>query len=284
MAEKKRGLGRGLDTIFVDNAVDNGNATVVLKLNDIEPNKEQPRRVFNEDALSELAQSISEHGVIQPLLVRPLADGSYQLVAGERRWRAARMAGLSEVPVVVREMSDSDAMALALIENLQREDLNPVEEALGLKKLMDELAITQDEAAQRVGKSRPAVANALRLLKLPAEVLDLVSAGELSAGHARTLVPLDESALQIGTAKEVIRQGLSVRQTEKLVGELTKPKKERSAKPKKRDTFIEEAELALARQLGRKVAVRGGEKGGKLEIEFFSKEDLTKLLSVFEEN
>lgn len=186
MAAKKGGLGRGLDALFADNSIEEISSTgaVKLKTMDIEPNRDQPRKVFDEDALAELADSIAKHGVIQPLLVRPMPDGSYQLVAGERRWRASRMAGLTEVPVVIKELSDDEAMALALIENLQREDLNAIEEAQGIKSLMDTLSLTQDEAAERVGKSRPAIANALRLLKLPDSVIALVSDGKLSPGHA----------------------------------------------------------------------------------------------------
>ena len=177
MAAKKGGLGRGLDALFADNSIEEiaSTSAVKLKIMDIEPNRDQPRKIFDEDALAELADSIAKHGVIQPLLVRPMPDGSYQLVAGERRWRASRMAGLTEVPVVIKELSDDEAMALALIENLQREDLNAIEEAQGIKALMDTLSLTQDEAAERVGKSRPAVANALRLLKLPDSVIALVS-------------------------------------------------------------------------------------------------------------
>ena len=182
MAAKKGGLGRGLDALFADNSIEEiaSTSAVKLKIMDIEPNRDQPRKIFDEDALAELADSIAKHGVIQPLLVRPMPDGSYQLVAGERRWRASRMAGLTEVPVVIKELSDDEAMALALIENLQREDLNAIEEAQGIKALMDTLSLTQDEAAERVGKSRPAVANALRLLKLPDSVIALVSDGKLS--------------------------------------------------------------------------------------------------------
>ena len=190
MAAKKGGLGRGLDALFADNSIEEiaSTSAVKLKIMDIEPNRDQPRKIFDEDALAELADSIAKHGVIQPLLVRPMPDGSYQLVAGERRWRASRMAGLTEVPVVIKELSDDEAMALALIENLQREDLNAIEEAQGIKALMDTLSLTQDEAAERVGKSRPAVANALRLLKLPDSVIALVSDGKLSPGHARALL------------------------------------------------------------------------------------------------
>lgn len=188
MAKKKGGLGKGLNAIFMENESEDSNSTVTLKISEIEPNRAQPRREFDEKALAELADSISQHGVLQPLLVRPLLDGGYQIVAGERRWRASRMAGLTEVPVVIRELSDGETMELALIENLQREDLTPVEEALGYQQLMDKYSLTQDEVSRAVGKSRPAVANALRLLNLPEEVLSLVGNGRISAGHARTLL------------------------------------------------------------------------------------------------
>ena len=213
MAAKKGGLGRGLDALFADNSIEEISSTgaVKLKTMDIEPNRDQPRKIFDEDALAELADSIAKHGVIQPLLVRPMPDGSYQLVAGERRWRASRMAGLTEVPVVIKELSDDEAMALALIENLQREDLNAIEEAQGIKSLMDTLSLTQDEAAERVGKSRPAIANALRLLKLPDSVIALVSDGKLSPGHARALLGFRDEQDIIETADIVIERGLTVR-------------------------------------------------------------------------
>ena len=243
MAAKKGGLGRGLDALLVDNSIENtsSSSAVKLKLNEIEPNKNQPRKYFDDEALSELAASIEKHGVIQPLLVRPLPGGTYQLVAGERRWRASRMAGLTEVPVVIKELSDADASALALIENLQREDLDPIEEAEGYKYLMETYGVTQEEAAQRVGKSRSAVANLMRLLALPKDVLELVRSKTLSAGHARTLLPLEDAALISQFAKEVIEKGLSVRETEKWVKDFLKPKK--PAKPTaEKDKYFTEVE------------------------------------------
>ena len=279
---KKGGLGKGLDALFLDNAVEETQGSAVrLSINEITPNRAQPRKTFDEDALAELAASIAVHGVLQPLLVRPLTDGSYQLIAGERRWRASRMAGLTEVPVVIREMSDSEAMELALVENLQREDLNPIEEAMGFRLLMDTYALTQEQAAERVGKSRPAVANALRLLALPEEVLSMVETGALSAGHARTLLALPEKSDAIALAQEIVRDGLSVRETERRVKALTAPRRTRSVQ--KRDTFFDEAELSMSQFLGRKAKIRlQGKEKGSLEIEFFSKEDLTKLLNSFD--
>ena len=280
MAAKKGGLGRGLDALFVDNSIEEISSTgaVKLKTMDIEPNRDQPRKVFDEDALAELADSIAKHGVIQPLLVRPMPDGSYQLVAGERRWRASRMAGLTEVPVVIKELSDDEAMALALIENLQREDLNAIEEAQGIKALMDTLSLTQDEAAERVGKSRPAIANALRLLKLPDSVIALVSDGKLSPGHARALLGFRDEQDIIETADIVIERGLTVRDVEKLVKKRNKePKAEKPAA--RRASYYDEVELALTDFLGRKVKVgtKPGKESGVLEIDFFDKEDLSRL-------
>lgn len=280
MAAKKGGLGRGLDALFADNSIEEiaSTSAVKLKIMDIEPNRDQPRKIFDEDALAELADSIAKHGVIQPLLVRPMPDGSYQLVAGERRWRASRMAGLTEVPVVIKELSDDEAMALALIENLQREDLNAIEEAQGIKALMDTLSLTQDEAAERVGKSRPAVANALRLLKLPDSVIALVSDGKLSPGHARALLGFKDEQDIIETADLIIEKGRTVRDVEKLVKKRNKePKAEKPAT--RRASYYDEVELALTDFLGRKVRVgtKPGKESGVLEIDFFDKDDLTRL-------
>ena len=280
MAAKKGGLGRGLDALFADNSIEEiaSTSAVKLKIMDIEPNRDQPRKIFDEDALAELADSIAKHGVIQPLLVRPMPDGSYQLVAGERRWRASRMAGLTEVPVVIKELSDDEAMALALIENLQREDLNAIEEAQGIKALMDTLSLTQDEAAERVGKSRPAVANALRLLTLPDSVIALVSDGKLSPGHARALLGFKDEQDIIETADLIIEKGLTVRDVEKLVKKRNKePKAEKPAA--RRASYYDEVELALTDFLGRKVKVgtKPGKESGVLEIDFFDKDDLTRL-------
>ena len=283
-AKNKGGLGKGLDALFMDNSIEEeAKSAVKLKLNDIEPNRAQPRKSFDEEALEELANSISTHGVIQPLLVRPLADGGYQLIAGERRWRASRMAGLTEVPVVIREMSDSEAMELALVENLQREDLNPIEEAQGLALLMETYGLTQEQAAKRVGKSRPAVANSMRLLSLPQDVLAMVERGELSAGHARTILSLENAEQITALANEIIKKNLSVRETERAVKALLKGDTKKEKRAKKRDTYYDEVELAVSQSLGRKakVSLSGGNKG-TLEIEFFGKEDLSKLLKLFE--
>ena len=215
MARAKGGLGKGLEALFVDNNTSDI-PTTSLKLTEIEPNKEQPRKDFDDAALAELADSIREHGVLQPLLVRPMVNGRYQIVAGERRWRASRMVGLAEVPVVIREMTDTEAMELALIENLQRKDLNIIEEALGYKTLMETYGFTQEKVAQRVGKSRPVIANALRLLSLPPKVEKMVRDGQISAGHARALLSLDDPKVIEETAGRILSQGLSVREVERL--------------------------------------------------------------------
>lgn len=282
---KKSGLGRGMDALFLDNsAADSAASAVTLPINEIEPNRDQPRKVFNEKALGELAASIEKNGVLQPLLVRPMSDGSYRLIAGERRWRAARMAGLHEVPVTIREMTDEEAGVFALIENLQREDLNPVEEARGIKSLIDAYGFTQEEAADRIGKSRTAVTNTLRLLKLPEPLLQLLAEEKLSAGHCRALLPLENEAEALKIAGAAVKDRLSVRQVEKMVrqaleGEKAKPVK----RDKKRDRYYDEVELALTETLGRKVKIylsKGGR--GTLEFEFFGREDLEKLAAVLD--
>ncbi len=277
---KKGGLGTGLDALFQDNSpIESEKSIMTLSINEIEPNREQPRKEFDEKALAELSKSIEKNGVIQPILVRPASIGTYQIVAGERRWRAARMAGLTEVPVVIREMSDEEAAVFALIENLQREDLNPIEEAEGIRSLIEEFGMTQEEAADRVGKSRTAVTNTLRLLKLPESVISMVSKGKITAGHARALVSLDDEDKILKIANAVIDNSLTVREVEKMVktasaGENAKPAK----REKKRDRYYDEVELALTQALGRKVKIylsKGGK--GTLEFDFFGKEDLTRL-------
>lgn len=278
MAQKKGGLGRGLESLFVDNSVEELNSSVTkLKIMDIEPNHEQPRKTFDEKALSELADSIAQHGVLQPLVVRPQTNGSYQLVAGERRWRAARLAGLTEVPVVIKDLTDSEMVEIAMVENLQREDLNPLEEALGYKYMMEKLSITQEQAAQKVGKSRPVIANALRLLKLPEEIQSMLGDNLISSGHARALLAFEDEGEMISVAKRIIKEDLSVREIENLAKKAKKLPKEK--KEPKRDKFFSEVELALVDNLGRKVKIKeNGKKGsGVLEIEFFDKSDLESL-------
>lgn len=270
------GLGKGLTALFEENDTISG-AAELLPILDIEPNADQPRKRFDDEAMAELTASIAAHGVLQPILVRPLTNGGYKLVAGERRWRAARAAGLMEIPAVVREMSDKEADELAIIENLQREDLNPMEEALGYQTLMDNYGLTQEQAATAVGKSRPAVANALRLLKLPAVVAEQVISGKLSAGHARAVLALTDEAAQIALAEQAIAGGWSVRETEKRAKQ--KPSKTREkAAVFGSHAFYKEVALALTEHLGKKVTVSatGGDKG-ILQIEFYGDDDLKDL-------
>ncbi len=276
MAKKQSGLGKGLNALMLENSVDDMTTTNSLPINEIRRNEDQPRKTFDEGALQELADSITQHGVLQPLLVRPLPEGGYQLVAGERRWRASRMAGLKEVPVVIRELSDVETMEIAIIENLQREDLNPIEEAEGLQALIDRCGFTQEDVAVSVGKSRPAIANALRLLKLPQEVRDMTRNGEISAGHARALLAFDNDAMICEAAQNIIRNGLTVRDVERLAKMTEKTVKSRSGS-KRRDSFYDEVELSLTEVLGRRVKVYNGRGKGTLEIEFYSAEDLKEI-------
>lgn len=277
MSKKFGGLGKGLDTIFAENETEDSNSSVMLKISEIEPNRSQPRKDFDENSLSDLAQSISQHGLLQPLLVRPLPIGGYQIVAGERRYRACRMAGLTEVPVTIRELSDTETMELALIENLQREDLSPIEEALGYKALIDEHGFSQEEVATSVGKSRPAIANSLRILKLPDSVLEYVQQDKISAGHARALLMLDNEEDMLELAELIYKKDLSVRQAEKLAKK--KPEVEEDTQPERKPSFYSMVELALNESLGRKIKVNKnkGKQGGVLQIEFYSDEELTEL-------
>ena len=277
MSKKFGGLGKGLDTIFAENETEDSNSSVMLKISEIEPNRSQPRKDFDENSLSDLAQSISQHGLLQPLLVRPLPIGGYQIVAGERRYRACRMAGLTEVPVTIRELSDTETMELALIENLQREDLSPIEEALGYKALIDEHGFSQEEVATSVGKSRPAIANSLRILKLPDSVLEYVKQDKISAGHARALLMLDSEEDMLELAELIYKKDLSVRQAEKLAKK--KLEVEEDTQPERKPSFYSMVELALNESLGRKIKVNKnkGKQGGVLQIEFYSDEELTEL-------
>ncbi|MDE5605139.1 MAG: ParB/RepB/Spo0J family partition protein [Eubacterium sp.] len=274
---KKAALGKGLGALMLENSTEDMVATNTLPISEIIPNKEQPRKTFDEAALDELAESIKQHGVLQPLLVRPLPNGGYQLVAGERRWRASRKAGLREVPVVVKELTDTETMEIAIIENLQREDLNPIEEAEGLQALIDKCGFTQEEVAASVGKSRPAIANSLRLLRLPKEVREMTRDGKISAGHARALISLDNEALILEAAENVIQNKLTVRDVERLAKIKDKDKTVSQKRYKRRDSFYDEVELTLSEVLGRKVKVYNGKGKGTLEIEFYSQEDLKNI-------
>ena len=277
MAVKKGGLGKGLSAIFMENESEDSRSTVTLKISELQPNRDQPRREFDEKSLAELADSISQHGILQPLLVRPFLDGGYQIVAGERRYRAARMAGLTEVPVVIRDLSDSETMQLALIENLQREDLTPVEEARGYRQLMDNYGLKQEEVSRVVGKSRPAIANTLRLLELPEDILKLISNGKLSAGHGRTLLAFKNPAVMEKAARLASTEDISVRELERLAKKSNKALENADVQKiyEKKLSYYGEVELALKEHLGRKIKVNGNEKKGVLEIEFYGKDDLT---------
>lgn len=279
MLANNKGLGRGLGALLGDFAEETTEQSAyrLLPIYKVEPNPDQPRQDFDEEELQALSESISIHGVIQPLTVRELSSGYYQIIAGERRWRAARQAGLSEVPAVVIEADDKKAMELALIENLQRQDLNPVEEALGYQSLMSDYGLTQEETASRVGKSRPAVANALRLLNLSSEVLEKVRSGELSAGHARAILSLKSEKQQIDAMKKILALALSVRQAETLCKNMLK-----EPKPEKEVTlavnYVAECEKSLSKHLGRGVKIVNGKRKGRFELEFYGQDDLQVLL------
>jgi ParB family chromosome partitioning protein len=279
---KRSGLGKGLNALFIDNNTDEG-AITSLKISVVEPNKHQPRSDFEDNALEELAESIREHGILQPIVVRPFReDGGYQIVAGERRWRAARIAGLTEIPVVIRELDDSQSLELAIIENLQREDLNAIELAFGYKALIDDYGLTQEQVAKRVSKSRPDVANTMRLLSLPENVVGHIRNGKISKGHAKALLSLEDKQLIEATAERIVKDDLHVREIERLAQQKKQLKKESKADPAAKASrgdsgFYREMELALGAELGRRVKITGSGKKATLEIEFYSKEELSDL-------
>ena len=284
----ERGLGRGLGALLGDAALQTQEGgSVLLPIAQVEPGLKQPRKRFDEETLTDLAESIRLHGILQPLTVRRLASGYYQIIAGERRWRAAKQAGLIEVPAIIVEADDRKVMELGLIENLQREDLNPMEEAMGYQALIEEYGLTQEEAARRVGKSRPAVANALRLMALPDAIRALVEEGKLSAGHARALLSVPDSTSQKKLAQKVVAEGLSVRQTEALAKRLSREQQEldecggeKPVDPMK--LYRDAAAKELSTHWGRKVSITMGPKKGRLEFEFYNDEDLTLLLDQLE--
>lgn len=284
---KKRGLGMGMDALFFENSTESA-PNQTLKLSEIEPNRSQPRTDFDDEAIQSLADSIRQHGLLQPLLVRPLDNGSYQIVAGERRWRACRMLGLDEIPVIIKELTDKETMQVALIENLQRENLNPVEEALGYQDLMDNYNMTQESVAKIVGKSRSVVANCLRALKLPQPVVDMLRKGEITIGHAKALAGIDDEKLCVDLAKKCKEDLLTVRSLEKLCAKIAEHKQdnEKKAKVNLVDSYYTEMELALNEQLGRKVKLIKKAKGSKgmLEIEFYNKDDLAELARIITQN
>ncbi|MBQ6809546.1 MAG: ParB/RepB/Spo0J family partition protein [Clostridia bacterium] len=291
---KKSGLGRGFDSLFMDNEIetsDQQKENLKVRLSDVEPNKAQPRKYFDKEKLEELASSIREHGLLQPIIVRKI-DDKYQIISGERRWRACRMAGLAEVPVIIKDLDEKQVLEIGLIENLQREDLNGVEEAEGYRSLIDDFGLTQEEVAKRVGKSRPAVANALRILALPKEVLALVSSGKLSSGHARALLPLtkicDEAKI-IEIANDVVEKDITVRELENLAKRLEKSS-EPKEKPKKAsgeaDIYFKQIAEDLSNAWGRKVKISSSSKDGKVkgtvEFEFYDNEDFNNLLDIIQ--
>ena len=279
MASQK-GLGRGLGALLGDFDQDaaEDSAYKLLPLHRVEPNPDQPRQDFDEEELAALAESIRVHGVLQPLTVRETGGGYYQIIAGERRWRASRMAGLTDVPAIVIEADDRKAKELALIENLQRQDLNSVEEALGYQSLMNEFGLTQEEAAQRVGKSRPAVANALRLLTLDEKVLDMLRAGELTAGHAKAILMLKSEKKQLEAAQKIANLGLSVRQAELLCKNMSKEQPEKKEPATFQVDYVRECEKSLSKHLGRGVRIVNGKRKGHFELEFYGQDDLQTLL------
>ena len=282
-AKEKKGLGTGLDVLFGANRLDEENESELLTLpiSKVEPRKDQPREYFDQQALQELADSISQYGLIQPITARKLNTGYYQIIAGERRWRASRLAGLTEVPVRVIEADDRKTAELALVENLQREDLNPIEEAKGYKTLIDEFGLTQEEAAKSVGRSRPAVTNALRLLSLSPKVLEMVEKNKLSAGHARALISIADDRKQLDAANEVLEKGLSVRKTEQLAARLSKePEPEKEEDRKISVDYAAEISDQLSKSLGRKVKLTDGKKTGKIEIEFYGADDRENLIEL----
>lgn len=282
---KAKGLGRGMGALMGDAALqDQESGSVYLPISQVEPGLNQPRKNFDDEALEDLADSIREHGIIQPLTVRRLSSGYYQIIAGERRWRAAKKAGLYEVPAVIIEADDRKVMELGLIENLQREDLNPMEEAEGYQVLLTDYGMTQEEVARRMGKSRPAITNALRLTALPPEVRDMLIQGQLTAGHGRAVLMVEGTNAQVAFARHIAEQGLSVRQAEAAAKSFTlEPKKEKK-KPAEDPNriYIAEVEKSLSGRLGRKVTITAGRKKGRLELEFYDTDDLNELLDLLE--
>lgn len=276
MGKGRGGLGRGLDSLFEDAtpSLEAGAKGETLPLRDIEPDPNQPRKTFEEDSLAELAASVAEHGLLQPIVVRPRIEGGYTIVAGERRWRACRMAGLTDVPVIVKDVTDEQAMELALVENLQREDLDPVEEACGIRELMERCGLTQEQAAQRLGKSRSALANSLRLLNLPPKALELLKRGFLSAGHAKVVLGLPTPELQEQAAQLIADHQLNVRQAEALCKKLARAPKQEAEPPAPRSTLPAEVELSLKEVLGNEVSVAYRNGRGSLTVHFYSDEQL----------
>ena len=295
MASKKRGLGKGVTALFADHdpieapkpqpqAIPDGEAVVELKMMDIEPNSAQPRKDFDEVALAELANSIREHGVLTPILVQKSDNGFYKIIAGERRWRASKIAGQKTIPAIIKDFDEIKIHEVALIENLQRRDLNPVEEALGYRQLMDDYKLTQEKISQRLGKSRSTIANAIRLLSLDKQVLDLLAKGDISTGHAKVLAGIDDKSVQTNLAQQVTKDGLSVRELENLIKSLNK----KPTKPKKQDINLklafETIEKRIADSLATKVKISNSNGKGKITIDYYSTEDLERITKLLENN
>lgn len=280
----KKRLGQGKNALFqveeLSESLTEGQAIVELKLTEIEPNKKQPRRNFDEEKLELLAESIKEYGVLQPIVVKKLDTGFYQIIAGERRWRAARMAGIKKIPVVIKELESREVMEIALIENLQREDLNPIEEAEGFHQLMDEFGMTQEQLSQKLGKSRPAIANSLRLLNLPKKIKDYLIEGKISSGHARTLLGTDKEEVQIMAANKIIEEGLSVRQTEVYIAQLQKvsPVKQKTTQENEIVRYMASLEEKLSSTFGTKVKIHNNKNKGKIEIQYYSNDDFERIM------
>ncbi len=287
--KKQTGLGRGLEDLFAENSIDitaEEGQVIFVGISEVEPNKSQPRKFFDKEKIAELASSIAEHGLLQPIIVRKVGE-RYQIISGERRWRASRMAGQTEIPVIVKEIDDKTALEIGLIENLQREDLNAVEEAKGYKTLIEEYGLTQEEISKRVGKSRPVVANAMRILALPQEILDLVLAGKLTSGHARALLPLMETYSPeklLELAKEIVDKDLTVRQIEALSKEKKEPT-DKKPKVRKNEIYYAEIEENISKQWGRKATIKPtGKKGGTITLEYYNEDDFNALLEAMQIN
>lgn len=290
-APKKKGLGKGLDALFANTEINTKEITIsntaenvengisYININDIKPNEGQPRKTFDEEKIGELADSIQEHGLIQPVVLRKAAKG-YEIVAGERRWRACRKAGLKEVPCIIKELTDEENMLIAIIENMQREDLNPIEEAEGLNQMIVTYGLTQAEVSKSVGKSRPYITNALRLLKLPEKVREMVSNGDLSSGHARAIAGVSGKDAQIKIAEKIVKEGLSVRETEKLIKEADAPAKRPAKRKAEKNADVKRVEEDLKAVLGTRVNLSQSGKKGKIEIEYYSREELERLIEL----
>lgn len=277
---KSKALGMGMEALFSENGSKEQNPQM-LRITEITPNKSQPRRDFDDKALEALTESIKQHGVLQPILVRPLVSGGYQIVAGERRFRAARLAGLDEMPVYIRELNDTETAQLALVENLQREDLNPIDEAMGYRSLMEDTGATQDEISKVIGKSRSAIANSLRLLSLDAPTMELVKKGEISPGHARALLSVEDTQRRTELAQRIRREGLSVRQAEELAKSVLAEKKKPA--PKRRESIYHEVELSLRETAGRVCTVKETKNGrGTISVEFYDRDDLMAIARLLE--